>query len=139
MNPRYIRGVSVMGYGASMAVGIGIPIPIIDEDMIHLVSIKDEEIYAPVVDYSKAYPSNNIQVITYINYGELRSGQVEIKGEKVPTASLSSYPMAREIANKLKSWILEGEFLLTEKTSSLPGVESGQGFNPLKIRLERKK
>ncbi len=137
MNARYIRGVSVMGYGASMAVGIGIPIPIIDEDMIRFVTVKDEDILAPVVDYSMAYPSNKIKVLSYVNYRDLRSGEVEIKGKKVPTASLSSYPIAREIANTLKTWILKGEFLLTEKVASLPGVESGQGFYPLKIRSER--
>jgi len=139
MIPKYIRGVSVMGYGVSMAVGIGIPIPIIDEEMMHFVSVKDVDIYAPVVDYSKAYPSNNIEEITYVNYGDLRSGIVKIKDKKVPTASLSSYSMAREIAGKLKSWIIEGKFLLSGKVASLPGVESGQGFNHLKIRLRKKR
>lgn len=138
MNPRYIRGVSVLGYGASMAVGIGIPIPIIDEDMIRFVSVKDSEIYAPVIDYSRDYPQNDIKVITHVSYGELRSGKVTIKNKKVPTGSLSSYPMAREIAGLLKQWIQEGKFLLTEKVQSIPGADSGQGFKSLKIRLERK-
>ena len=138
MNPRYIRGVSVLGYGASMAVGIGIPIPIIDEDMIRFVSVKDSEIYAPVIDYSRDYPQNDIKVITHVSYGELRSGKVTIKNKKVPAGSLSSYPMAREIAGLLKQWIQEGKFLLTEKVQSIPGADSGQGFKSLKIRLERK-
>ncbi len=137
MSPRYIRGVSVLGYGASMAVGIGVPIPIIDEDMIHFVSVKDEEIFAPVIDYSKDYPQNDIHIITHVSYGELRSGKVTIKNKRIPTASLSSYPMAREIAGLLKSWIEKGDFLLTEKVHPLPGVDSGQGFKSLKIRLER--
>lgn len=138
MNPRYIRGVSVLGYGASMAVGIGIPIPIIDEDMMRFVSVKDSEIYAPVIDYSRDYPQNDIKVITHVSYGELRSGKVTIKNKKVPAGSLSSYPMAREIAGLLKQWIQEGKFLLTEKVQSIPGADSGQGFKSLKIRLERK-
>jgi hypothetical protein len=40
-----------------------------------------------------------------------------------------------EIANILKKWIEQGEFLLTEPVAPLPGVESGITFKPLKERL----
>jgi uncharacterized protein (DUF39 family) len=46
----------------------------------------------------------------------------------VVTSSLSSYSKAIEIANTLKKWIHEGEFLLTEPVSSIPGVEAGIVF-----------
>lgn len=52
----------------------------------------------------------------------------------MPTASLSSYSRAVEIATILKEWILSGEFLLTEPVAPLPGVESGITVEPLKER-----
>jgi len=135
MSTRYLRGVSMIGYGVSLAVGIGIPLPIIDEDMIRFVSVKDEEIFAPVVDYSSQYPMREGRVLAKVNYRDLRTGEVEILGRKVPAASLSSYPMAREIAACLKKWITEGSFLLCEKVAPIPGVESGQTFKPLNIKM----
>jgi len=56
MDTRYLRGVSMHGYGTSLGVGIGIPIPILDEEMALFTSVADEDILAPIVDYSKAYP-----------------------------------------------------------------------------------
>jgi len=52
----------------------------------------------------------------------------------VPTASLSSYPRAVEIATILKDWIKSGKFLLTKPVAPLPGVESGIKIKPLKER-----
>jgi uncharacterized protein (DUF39 family) len=134
MSPRYIKGVSMLGYGVSLSIGIGIPIPILDEEMMQFVGVKDEDIYAPVVDYSSAYPLREGGIIAKVNYKELRSGTLKIKGKKVPAASLSSYPMAHEIAESLKTWILSGDFFLTEKVAPLPGVETGQTFKPLHMK-----
>jgi len=52
----------------------------------------------------------------------------------VPTASLSSYPKAVEIALILKDWIQKGQFLLTEPVTPLPGVEAGITFKGLDER-----
>jgi uncharacterized protein (DUF39 family) len=134
MNPRYIKGVSMLGYGPSLALGIGIPIPVFDEEMAMHVSVKDADIVAPVVDYSKSYPQREGKILEQVSYRDLRSGKVSIAGKEVPTASISSYPMAREIAGILKNWILEGKFLLTQKVASFPGPESGQTFKPLAMR-----
>lgn len=137
MSTRYVKGVSMLGYGVSLSMGIGIPIPIIDEEMISFVSIKDEDIYAPVIDYSSSYPKRENEILTELNYRDLRSGVATIRGGKVPTASISSYPMAREIAQTLKNWIATGKFQLTEKVAPLPGVESGQTFKSLEIKTKR--
>jgi uncharacterized protein (DUF39 family) len=134
MNPRYVRGVSLLGYGASLALGVGIPIPILDEEMVIYVSVKDSDIFAPVVDYSKSYPQREGGQLGRVSYGDLRSGTIAFLGKEIATSSLSSYPMAREIAGVLKGWIQAGRFLLTEKVASLPGPESGQTFRPLTIR-----
>ncbi len=136
MNTRYIRGVSMLGYGVSLAMGIGVPIPVLDEEIAGFVSVTDADIYAPVVDYATSYPKREPDIITTLNYSDLKSGSVTIRGRKVPTASLSSYPIAREIAETLKSWIQQGGFLLSEKVESIPGPESGQTFKPLVIRPE---
>ncbi|HOJ92407.1 MAG TPA: homocysteine biosynthesis protein [Dictyoglomaceae bacterium] len=134
MNPEWIRGVSVKGYGASLAVGIGIPIPILNEEMAFYTSVSDEEIYAPIVDYATAYPNREPDIITYVTYKELRSGEIEVLGKKIPTNSLSSYPKAKKIAETLKSWIQEGSFLMTSPSVPLPGPESGIKFKPFSGR-----
>lgn len=136
MNTRYIKGVSMLGYGVSLAVGIGIPIPILDEEMVNFVSVRDEDIFAPVVDYFSSYPKRETKILTRVNYRDLRNGCVTIRKKRVPAASLSSYLIAREIAQTLKGWIKDGSFLLTEKVTSIPGIESGQTFKPLEIRTE---
>ena len=120
MNPRYLVGYSMLGYGATLAVGIGIPIPVLDEEVVESASVSDEELYAPVVDYSVDYPQGTGRVLGEVSYAQLRSGEVEILGRRVPTASLSSYARAREIANVLKEWIRSGRFLLTEPVELLP-------------------
>ncbi len=133
MKPGWLVGVSMLGYGCSLAVGIGIPIPILSEEILQYTMVRDAEIFAPVVDYSEAYPQLQPGV-GEVNYAELKSGHITIQGKNVPTASLSSYPKAVEIANILKGWIEKGEFLVTEPAAPLPGAESGITFKPLKER-----
>ena len=91
--------------------------------------------YAPVIDYGMVYPERNPDVLTEVNYADLKSGKVMLNGKEVPTASLSSYPGARQIAGTLKEWIQKGEFTLTEAASPLPGVESGITFKNIEERL----
>jgi len=81
--------------------GIGIPIPILDEDMLEAVSIKDEEIFTEITDYS--YPHLDKPSLGVVNYRQLRSGQIEIKGKKIPTSSVSSYAKAQEPVEALPS------------------------------------
>ena len=57
-----------------------------------------------------------------------------INGRKVPTASLSSYPRAREIATTLKEWISGGKFELTNPVAKFPDAESGVKFRLLHER-----
>ncbi len=97
-------------------------------------AVKDEDIFAAVVDYSDAYPQRKPDVLGEVSYGQLKSGKIEVKGKEIPTASLSSYPKAVEIALTLKDWIQKGQFLLTEPVAPLPGVEAGITFKPLDER-----
>jgi uncharacterized protein (DUF39 family) len=134
MSPRWLVGTSMLGYGSTLTVGIGVPIPIISEEIISHTAVKDEDIFAAIVDYSEAYPQMNPDIVGEVSYGELRSGSISVKGKQVPTASLSSYHRALEIANTLKDWIIRGDFLLSEPVAPLPGVNEGITVKPLKER-----
>jgi len=134
MNRRWLVGTSMLGYGCTLAVGIGVPIPILSEEILQYTTVTDNDILAPVVDYSRVYPQMQPDVIDEVSYAQLKSGQITIQGKKVATASLSSYPRAAEIAKTLKEWIINGEFLLTGPVAPLPGIESGITFKPLKER-----
>jgi len=134
MNPRWLVGTSMLGYGSTLTVGVGVPIPILSEEILSYTTVTDEEIFAAIVDYSDAYPNMKPDILGEVSYAELKSGKVRLKGKDVPTASLSSYPRALEIANILKEWIQSGKLLLTEPVAPLPGVESGIIFKPLKER-----
>ncbi len=134
MSPRWLVGVSMVGYGCTLAVGIGVPIPILSEEILRYAMVRDAEIFAPIVDYSEAYPQRSPDILGEVDYAQLKSGRILVQGKEVPTASLSSYPRALEIANMLKAWIMKGQFFLTEPVASLPGLEAGITFKPLKER-----
>jgi uncharacterized protein (DUF39 family) len=119
MRPEFVRGVTFRGYGVSLALGIGIPIPILNEDVLKRVCVRDRDIMAPIVDYSRNYPQNTGKVISYVSYEQLRSGQVEVEGKKVAVGSLSSYYKALQIANLLADEIRRGDFRLVEPIEPL--------------------
>jgi uncharacterized protein (DUF39 family) len=134
MSPRWLVGTSMLGYGSTLTVGIGVPIPILNEEILSYTTVTDAEIFGAVIDYSGDYPNLKEGILGEVSYAELKSGKVKLKGKEIPTASLSSYPRAVEIANTLKEWIIGGKFLLTEPVAPLPGVEAGIKFKPLKER-----
>jgi len=134
MSPKWLLGTSMLGYGCTITVGIGIPIPILSEEILSYTAVTDADIFTPVVDYSEAYPQMKSDILGEVSYAQLKSGKIIIQGKEVPTASLSSYPGAVEIATTLKEWILSGKFLLTEPVAPLPGVESGITLKSLKER-----
>ena len=111
MNLDYLRAASFTGYGTTLYLGIGIPIPILDEKLAAATAVSDEDITTSIQDY--AVGSRNKPVIRQVNYAELRSGLVQIEGKDVPTSSLSSFKKARQIANELKEWINRGEFFVS--------------------------
>jgi len=134
MKPEWLVGTSMLGYGATLTVGIGIPIPVLDEEIAKFTGVKDSDIFTQIVDYSKDYPEGNIEPLGEVNYAQLKSGEITVKNKKVPTAPLSSYPKALEIANILKEWIKSGKFLLTKPVAPIPGPESGIKFRNLNER-----
>ena len=134
MSARWLRGASFTGYGSTLAIGIGIPIPVLNEEILRYTTVTDAEIVAPIIDYSDSYPKGIPGNLGEVSYAQLKSGSITVKGKKVPTAGLSSYTRAREVASILKGWIQGGEFLLTEPVTTLPSADSGITFKPLTER-----
>jgi L-aspartate semialdehyde sulfurtransferase len=134
MSSRWLVGTSMVGYGPTLTVGIGIPIPILSEEILKYTTVTDDQIIGNVIDYSDAYPNRRNESLGEVTYGQLKSGKITVQGKKIPTASLSSYPRAVEIANTLKDWIKAGKFELTQPVAYLPGAESGVTFKPLNER-----
>ena len=120
MIPEFVRGVTLKGYGVSLAMGVGIPIPILNEQILLNTTVRDDEIKAELIDYSYDYPMKTGKVISHLTYGQLKRGDVEIDGRKVEVSSMSSYSKALHIAELLKSEISDGKFLLSEPLHSLP-------------------
>jgi len=126
MSTDYIRAAVFKGYGVSLIVGIGIPIPILDSEVMKCVAVKDEDIYTEIIDYS--FPHLKKPSLGRVNYKQLREGKITVQGKDVFTSPLSSYAKAREIAQKLKEEILMGEFLLQEPIQKFPKENK---FKPL--------
>jgi uncharacterized protein (DUF39 family) len=124
----------MLGYGVTLIVGIGVPIPVLDEEILKSAAAKDEDLFAQVVDYSQNYPQLIAASLTEVSYAQLKTGRIVVQGKEVPTGNLSSYSKAREISEELKGWIKKGDFLLTEPVAPLPGAESGYTFKALKER-----
>jgi len=123
MTSEWLAAASILGYGVSLYVGIGIPIPVLNEEMARFTAVKDEDIYTQVYDYSMDYPKGVSKSLAEVSYKDLRSGTILIDGKKVITAPLSSYYKARQIANILKEWIESGKFVLGEPQQILPSIE----------------
>jgi uncharacterized protein (DUF39 family) len=134
MSPKWIKGVSFVGYGTTLNVGIGVPIPLLNEEIAQYVAVRDQDIQCAVVDYSEAYPQGKPDVLGEVNYAQLKSGEIEVKGKKVPTSGISSYKSALTIANDLKDQIRQGKFLLTEKVADLPTGPDAPKIKPLSER-----
>jgi uncharacterized protein (DUF39 family)/CBS domain-containing protein len=127
MNSDYLKGVNYEHYGPSMFVGVGIPIPILNEGLAKKTSIKDEDIITEVVDYG--IPRRERPVLKTTNYKELKSGEINLNGKKIKCSSVSSLYHARKIANELKEWIEEGKFFLNPPAERLIRDEK---FKPMK-------
>ncbi len=122
MSAEFIRGASLTGYGCSLMVGLGVPIPILNEELAYFTGISDKDIFCQVIDYGIDYPAGVARSLGEVSYAELKTGRVEIMGKSVPAAPLSSYPMARRIAGILKEWIASGAFTLGIPQIKMPTV-----------------
>jgi uncharacterized protein (DUF39 family) len=117
MSPRWVRGCYFRNYGASLMLGVGIPLPVLTEEVIRHCAITDKDIVAPVVDFS--IPRRVRPTFGLVTYAQLKSGKINIEGKSVRTAPLASIYLSRQVAIELKQWIESGEFTLTEPVASI--------------------
>ena len=135
MEANWVVGLSYAGYGATLAMGIGIPIPILDEEILLHTIVKDEDIYCPVVDFNEGYPYSKPIDLGFVSVADLKKGKVIIEGKEVITTPQSSYPRARIIAATLKEWISQGKFELTCPVAQLPGADANIEFKSIPDRV----
>jgi len=109
-NPEFIQAITIPKYGVSLRLGIGIPIPILDENILKYVLVKNKDIINPVYDYS--VPSRNRPKIGEVTFEQLKNGFIKINGNKIQTRPLSNYKKAKKIALSLKKLIKNGRFFL---------------------------
>jgi uncharacterized protein (DUF39 family) len=128
MNTQFIKAAHFEKYGVTMFVGIGIPVPVIDEEIAMRVTIRNSQIETNIIDYG----SGKFEILGRIDYESLFSGEIALSGKKIRTAPLSSVKVAREIAELLKNEIAEGRFFITEPVAFFPKTT---GLNNLEIRL----
>jgi len=127
MSSDYIRAANFDGYGSSIYIGMGVPIPILNEEIAASTAVTDADVSVSILDYG--VPSRDRPSLRQVTYEELRSGSVEIDGKDVKTSSLSSFKKSRIIANELKDWISRGEFFVS---SPVENLQTGVSARPMK-------
>lgn len=123
MSSEFVKAAYFTGYGVTLFMGIGIPIPLLDEDIARAVSVRNEQIETCIYDYGK----HERPMIERVSYAQLRSGTIVINGKSIKTTALSSLTKARQIASILRLEINEGRFELNAPLQTFPtnvGVKS---------------
>jgi L-aspartate semialdehyde sulfurtransferase len=118
MDPNWVRGCYLKNYGPSLMLGVGVPIPVLNADIVAKCAVQDRDIFAPVVDFS--IPRRVRPTFGLVSYEQLKSGKIKIEGRTVRVAPLASIYRSKQVAIELKEAIDRGEFLLTEAVSLLP-------------------
>ena len=117
MSGEFLRAAVFKGYGCTLYVGIGVPIPVLNANIAQATGVSNRDIFTFVLDYG--IPSRKRPVLKKISYKELKSGTIKINGQRIKTSPLSSYLMAKRIAELLKGWIESGSFYLTEAVEKI--------------------
>ena len=117
MNSRWVRGCYFKSYGSSLMLGVGIPLPVLNQEVVERCTIEDKDIVAPIVDFS--IPRRVRPTFGLVSYTQLKSGRIVIDGKAVRVAPLASIYLSRQVAIELKQWIQQGKFTLTEPVASI--------------------
>jgi len=129
MTSDWVRGCYFRNYGASLMMGVAVPLPVINEEVVARAAVLDEELVAPIIDFS--IPRRVRPIFGSVSYAQLKSGKITIAGSTVRAAPLASLHLSEEAAKTLKDWIVKGEFTLTEPVAMLP---SDRTFLPQDVR-----
>ncbi len=118
MQSQWVRGCYFRGYGPSLMLGVGVPIPLLSEAIACHCAVQDQDLVAPVIDF--AIPRRVRPTFGLVSYRQLKSGHITLQGQRVRTAPLASVYLARQVMAELKTWIESGQFELTEAVAPLP-------------------
>ena len=125
MSARWVRGCYFKSYGPSLMLGVGVPLPVLNEEVVARCAIQDQDLVAPVVDFS--IPRRVRPTFGLVSYSQLKLGRITIDGKAVRVASLASLFLSRQVAIELKQWIEAGTFTLTEFVAPIP---NDRAFRP---------
>lgn len=125
MSPRWVRGCYFKNYGSSLMLGVGVPLPVLTEEVILRCAVQDREVVAPIVDFS--IPRRVRPTFGLVSYAQLKTGRLTLEGKSVRVAPLASIALSREVAVELKQWIDAGKFTLTEAVAP---IECDRSFLP---------
>lgn len=117
MDPRWVRGCYFAKYGPSLMLGVGVPLPVLTEEVIARCAVQDKEVVAPVMDFS--IPRRIRPTFGLVSYGQLKTGRLTIDGKSVKVAPVTSLYLSQQVAETLKQWIEAGEFTLTESVAPI--------------------
>ncbi len=134
MSSEFLQAASYEKYGVSMFVGIGIPIPVLNVEMAKRVSINNSQITTSILDYGTV----GTPKLGETTYEALRSGEIELDGQKIKTAPVASLAKARTIAMILKEQIQNGQFLVQEPIQIFPENTSLNSLNEVKDENSQK-
>jgi uncharacterized protein (DUF39 family) len=118
MDVRWVRGCYFKSYGPSLMLGVGVPLPVLNETVVERCAVQDKDLVAPIVDFS--IPRRVRPTFGLVSYAQLKSGKITIEGKAVRVAPLASMFLSRQVALELKQWIEAGTFTLTETVSPIP-------------------
>jgi L-aspartate semialdehyde sulfurtransferase len=118
MDAKWVRGCYFKGYGASLMLGVAVPLPVLNERVVAQAAVEDADLVAPIVDF--AIPRRVRPTFGLVSYAQLKSGKVKIDGKAVRVAPLASLYLSQEVAKCLQQQIIAGEFLLSEPVAPLP-------------------
>ncbi|MBW4648895.1 MAG: homocysteine biosynthesis protein [Kastovskya adunca ATA6-11-RM4] len=118
MHPQWVRGCYFKNYGPSLMLGVGVPLPVLNAEVVKRCAVQDKDIVAPVVDFS--IPRRVRPTFGLVSYAQLKTGRITIEGKSVRAAPLASLFRSQQVALSLKQWIERGEFMLTEPVATIP-------------------
>ncbi|MDJ0695112.1 MAG: homocysteine biosynthesis protein [Mastigocoleus sp. MO_167.B18] len=118
MDSRWVRGCYFKNYGPSLMLGVGVPLPILNEEVVVRCAVEDKDLVAPIVDFS--IPRRVRPTFGLVSYAQLKSGRIVIEGRTVRVAPLVSLYLSIQVAQELKQWIEAGNFNLTEPVCQIP-------------------
>ncbi|EHC09400.1 homocysteine biosynthesis protein [Fischerella thermalis] len=117
MDTRWVRGCYFKHYGPSLMLGVGVPFPVLNEEVVAKCAVSDKDLVAPIVDFS--IPRRVRPTFGLVSYAQLKTGRIIIEGKTVRVAPVVSILFSRQVAQELKQWIQAGTFTLTEPVAQI--------------------